>query len=152
LESSKQFKKSISANRQETNSNSPLRNDVKKIETKVESNESHGESDAFTDMENNADILTVGGLSEEEVNDLDRLISGLKQKSSDMISENDIKEIPKQIRSIEKRLVRISEMVLKFDSSLKTLVELVSLFQSKSKIWNHRLKVIENHLKKNISS
>jgi hypothetical protein len=46
----------------------------------------------------------------------------------------------------------LSEMVLKFDGNLKTLVELVSLFQSKSKIWNHRLKVIENHLKKNISS
>lgn len=152
MESKKQFKKSISANRQETNSNSPLGNDVKKFDIKVESNESHGESDALTDMENNADILTVGGLSEEEVNDLDRLISGLKRKSSDVISENDIKEIPKQIRSIEKRLVRISEMVLKFDSSLKTLVELVSLFQSKSKIWNHRLKVIENHLKKNISN
>ena len=152
MESKKQLKKSISSNRQETNSDSPLGNDVKKIETKVESNEFHGESDALTEMENKADILTVGGLSEEEVNDLDMLISGLKQKSSDVISENDIKEIPKQIRSIEKRLVRISEMVLKFDSSLKTLVELVSLFQSKSKIWNHRLKVIENHLKKNISS
>ncbi len=152
MESKKQFEKSISAKNQETNDSSPLETDVKKIKMKIESNESHEKLDALTDMKNNADILMVGGLSEEEVNDLDKLISGLREKSSNVISEKGLKEIPEQIRSIEKRLLRISEMVLKFDSSLKTLVELISLFQSKSKIWNHRLKVIENHLKKNINS
>ncbi len=135
--------------RQKTTRSSHLEDDMRQVEKSVSADEDKMDSDIFLDKESNGETLMVGGLSEEEVNDLDMLISGLKQKSTDMISEKDLKKIPDQIRAIEKRLVQISEMVLKFDSSFKTLVELVSLFQSKSKIWNHRLKVIENHLKQN---
>ncbi|MEW5909951.1 MAG: hypothetical protein AB1659_09150 [Thermodesulfobacteriota bacterium] len=87
----------------------------------------------------------AGGLSEEEANDLNSLITRLRKGDPDLQSG----DVVKQIRSLENRLGHMGELVLKFDNSMKILFELVRLFQRKSEILNHRIKELEKHLSQN---
>lgn len=103
----------------------------------------------ITERMEHADHLPMGGLSEEETDDLNSLITRLRKGASGNSSISDVNEAQKQIRSLEGRLSYIGELILKFDNSLKILFELVRLFQRKSEILNHRIKEMENHLQRN---
>jgi uncharacterized protein YdcH (DUF465 family) len=93
--------------------------------------------------------LPLGGLSEEETNDLNSLIHRLKAGDSDFQSDGNES---KQIRFLENRLSHMGELILKFDNSLKILFELMRLFQRKSEILNHRIKELENNVRQDYNT
>ena len=68
---------------------------------------------SFTERMEHADHLPMGGLSEEETNDLNSLITRLRKGASGDASISDLNEAQKQIRSLEGRLSYMGELILK---------------------------------------
>ncbi len=87
--------------------------------------------------------LPMGGLSEDEVRDLDVLIRSLKNKPVQGADDEKSPDASLRARDLENRLAEMAGMLLKFDGSLKILFELLRLFQRKSEILNHRIQQLE---------
>jgi hypothetical protein len=101
------------------------------------------------DPTENGASIPVGGLSDEEVRDLDALIQNLKKPSTKGDSEGSPPAPDTQIRNLESRVAEMGEMLLKFDTGLKTLFELLHLFQRKSDLLNQRIIRLEKRLHRN---
>ncbi len=95
-------------------------------------------------MENESPIEFNFGLSDEEVEDLTKLIKELKDEQTSPQKEGRIENSQEQIKLIHERLIRFSEMLLKMDATMKSFNELVRLFYKKSEITNSVLnKMVE---------
>jgi len=87
------------------------------------------------------------GLSEEEKEDLDKLIKGLKQDQTHAQAGATPEDIQKQIKSMMENLTQLVEMLLKFDTKIKSLYEIVRLSYEKSEMMNKRIDAIVRSMK-----
>ena len=82
------------------------------------------------------------GLSEEEKDDLEELIKGLKQSQPDSPLGTKLEDIQKKIGFIDEHVTRLNEILLNFDNRMKTFYEIVRLTHEKSEIVNKRVEAI----------
>ncbi|MBW1776480.1 MAG: hypothetical protein JRI76_06105 [Deltaproteobacteria bacterium] len=94
-----------------------------------------------------AGAFPTGGLSDEEVRDLDALIQNLKNPSKKVDPGETHLAAGDRIRSLEQQVAEMGAMLLKFDAGVKTLFELLYLFQRKSEILNQRIRQLEMRLR-----
>lgn len=82
------------------------------------------------------------GLSEEEKEDLEKLIKEFKSEQPVSISDITLEDVQGQIRSMGERLAQLSEMLLQSDTRLKSLYTILRLSYQKSEDMNERIDAI----------
>jgi len=82
------------------------------------------------------------GLSDEEKEDLDKLIKGLKQDQPNAQAGATPEDMQKQMKSMTENLTQLAETLLKFDTKMKSLYEIVRLSYEKSEVMNKRIDAI----------
>jgi len=87
------------------------------------------------------------GLSDEEKEDLEDLITGLKQDKADTQPGATPEDIQKQIGSMTETLAQLVEMLLKFDTKMRSLYKIVRLSYQKSDVMNKRIDAIIESMK-----
>ncbi|MBE9582131.1 MAG: hypothetical protein IMF18_10990 [Proteobacteria bacterium] len=87
------------------------------------------------------------GLSDGEKDDLEKLITGLKQEKSVSAPGAALKDIQKQVKSMSKQLAQLGKMVLRYDSKMKACYEIMRLYHRKSEIMNERIDTIVESIK-----
>jgi hypothetical protein len=94
------------------------------------------------------------GLSDEEKADLEKLITGLKQDPSEAQPGASSEELQKQVQSMTENLTQLVEMLLKFDTKIRVLYDIVRLSHQKSDMMNRRIDALIESVKgaKNVSS
>ena len=94
------------------------------------------------------------GLSDEEKADLEKLITGLKQDPSEAQLGASPEELQKQVQSMTENLTQLVEMLLKFDTKIRVLYDIVRLSHQKSDMMNRRIDALIESVKgaKNVSS
>lgn len=88
------------------------------------------------------------GLSEDEKNDLEKMIGEFRHEKSRPVKGNSEDEITRRIDTIEKRLAHLTQMFLNIDKRMKPLYDVVHLSHQKSEILNNRIDDIIDALKK----
>ena len=93
------------------------------------------------------------GLSDEEKADLEKLITGLKQDPSEAQPGASSEELQKQVQSMTENLTQLVEMLLKFDTKMRALYDIVRLSHQKSDMMNKRIDAIIESVRgaKNVS-
>ncbi|KPK23526.1 MAG: hypothetical protein AMK69_17960 [Nitrospira bacterium SG8_3] len=93
------------------------------------------------------------GLSDEEKADLEKLITGLKQDPSEAQPGASPEELQKQVQSMMENLTQLVEMLLKFDTKMRALYDIVRLSYQKSDMMNKRIDAIIESVRggKNVS-
>ena len=87
------------------------------------------------------------GLSDEEKEDLEKLIKGLKQDQSNVQSGATLEDTQQQVKSTMENLTQLVEMLLKFDTKMRSLYEIVRLSYQKSDMMNKRIDAIIESIK-----
>jgi len=87
------------------------------------------------------------GLSEEEREDLETLIKTFRHELPVIASDANVEELQQQVQEMTAYIARLSEMVLKFDTRMKSYYEIIRLFYQKSEKMNERINVIIKYLK-----
>lgn len=82
------------------------------------------------------------GLSEQEKQDLQQLITEFQNERSQSQPEDSITEIQKQIDTINKRLAYLTNMFLTLDRRMQPLYEITRLNYQKSEILNERINIL----------
>lgn len=82
------------------------------------------------------------GLSEEEKEDLEKLIKEFKSDQPGSISDITLEDVQGQIKSMGERLAQLSEMLLQSDTRLKSLYKILRLSYQKSEDMNERIDAI----------
>lgn len=82
------------------------------------------------------------GLSEEEKEDLEKLIKEFKSEQPVSISGITLEDVQDQVRSMGERLAQLSEMLLQSDTRLKSLYTILRLSYQKSEDMNERIDAI----------
>lgn len=82
------------------------------------------------------------GLSEEEKEDLEKLIKEFKSEQPGSISDITLEDVQGQIKSMGERLAQLSEMLLQSDTRLKSLYKILRLSYQKSEDMNERIDAI----------
>lgn len=82
------------------------------------------------------------GLSEQEKQDLEQLITEFQSERSQNMPMDSIAEIQKQIDTINKRLAYLTNIFLTLDRRIKPLYETIRLNYHKSEILNQRISVL----------
>jgi len=81
----------------------------------------------------------VIGLSDEEKNDLEKMIKTFREDQSAGSSISSIEDVQKQIGSISENLAQLGGMLLKFDEKMKSFYEIIHLYFKKDEILNQRI-------------
>lgn len=87
------------------------------------------------------------GLSDEEKEDLEKLIKGLKHDQSNVQPGATLEDIQQQVKSTMENLTQLVEMLLKFDTKMRSLYEIVRLSYQKSDMMNKRIDAIIESIK-----
>ena len=82
------------------------------------------------------------GLSEEEKNDLERMIGEFQQERSQVESTHDLAAMQQQIDRMNKRLAYLTNMFLTLDRRIQPLYETIKLTYRKSEILNQRINTL----------
>jgi len=92
------------------------------------------------------------GLSEEERNDLETLIKSLREDKYVTGSDVSLDEFRRYVETMVENMVRLSDMMLKYDDRIKTLYEILRLSHKKSEAINDHIAIITEYLtgKKNV--
>ena len=93
-------------------------------------------------MDNQIQTELNVGLSEEEKEDLEKLIKEFKSEQPVSISDITLEDVQGQIRSMGERLAQLSEMLLQSDTRLKSLYTILRLSYQKSEDMNERIDAI----------
>jgi hypothetical protein len=88
-----------------------------------------------------------GGLSEDEKDDLERLIKGLKDEQSPGVSVAVLEGLQKQAQALQNRVVQLTKIVKKYDNRMKTYAEVLRLYNEKTELMNRRMDKIEDLIK-----
>ncbi len=88
-----------------------------------------------------------GGLSEDEKDDLERLIKGFKDEQSPGVSVAVLEGLQKQAQALQNRVVQLTKIVKKYDNRMKTYSEVLRLYNEKTELMNRRMDKIENLIK-----
>lgn len=83
--------------------------------------------------------LTMG-LSEEERNDLEKMIGEFQQARSN--ADPDIVSLQQQIEALNKRMAYLTNMFLTIDRRMKPMYEIIRLTFEKSELLNQRINAI----------
>jgi len=86
------------------------------------------------------------GLSKEERDDLETLIKSLQEDKHATDTDVSVDESREYIETIRGNILRISDMMLKFDDRIKALYEIVRLSHKKNEAINNRITTITEHL------
>ena len=81
----------------------------------------------------------VIGLSDEEKNDLEKMIKTFREDQFAGSSISSIEDVQKQIGSISENLAQLGGMLLKFDEKMKSFYEIIHLYFKKDEILNQRI-------------
>lgn len=87
------------------------------------------------------------GLSEEEKDDLEKLIRTMREEQSIASSDPALEDLETRIKMLTEHVARLSEMTLKFDSRMKSFYEIIRLFYQKSENMNERINTIIRYIK-----
>lgn len=79
------------------------------------------------------------GLSDEEKNDLSQMIGEFQKERANVAPGDDVATLQQQIDTINDRMAKITNMMLRFDQQIKPLYETIRLTYQKSEILNHRI-------------
>jgi hypothetical protein len=92
------------------------------------------------------------GLSEEERDDLENLIKSLRAEKLETGPDVSLDEIRRYVETMVEKIIRLSDLMLKFDDRIKALYEIVMLSHKKSEAMNDRITTIAEYLtgKKNV--
>lgn len=93
-------------------------------------------------MAEKADPEIVVGLSKEEKEDLEEMITSFrKEQSSGPLDPGD-KNVQQQIVSMSENLADFGDMLLKYDDKMKSFYKIIRLFCQKDDIFNQRVDAI----------
>ena len=87
------------------------------------------------------------GLSDQEKDDLERLISEFQNERAHPAPADNITEIQKQIDTINDRMAYLTTMFLTLDRRIKPLYETIRLNYQKSEILNRRINILIESLR-----
>ena len=82
------------------------------------------------------------GLSEEEKKDLEELIAAFRQKESSTPPDKSAEDVHSQIKSMSAKLAQFGDILLKFDTKIKSFYEILLLSYKKSEMMNQRIDTI----------
>ena len=92
--------------------------------------------------ENQTELIV--GLSDEEKNELEELITSFKEKEPSAPPDSSAEEVHNQINSMGAKLAHFGEVLLKFDAKMKSFYKILRLSHKKSEIMNQRIdRIIE---------
>ena len=84
------------------------------------------------------------GLSDGEKKDLEKLINTFREKEFSVPLNESSDAVNSQITSMSAKLAEFGEILLKFDTKIKSFYEILLLFYKKSEMMNQRIdKIIE---------
>jgi len=87
------------------------------------------------------------GLSEEERDDLEILIKSFRDGDGMLPADPSPAAVSRYIETMTENVARLSEMVLKFDSRIKTFYEILKLSHQKSENMDERINIIVKYIK-----
>jgi lauroyl/myristoyl acyltransferase len=87
------------------------------------------------------------GLSEEEKEDLEKLMKEFKREQSVSLSGTTLEDVQEQVRFMGERLAQLSEMLLKLDKKTHSLYKILRLSYQKSEDMNDRIDSIIKTIK-----
>jgi len=82
------------------------------------------------------------GLSEEEKNDLERMIGEFQEERNTVLPTIDLSAVQEQIETMNKRLAYLTTMFLTLDRRIKPLYETMRLTFEKSEVLNQRINTL----------
>jgi predicted CopG family antitoxin len=83
-------------------------------------------------------------LSEEEKNDLDRMIQDFNRERSALLKSTSNDEVDKQLQVMKERFDQISDVILKINDRVDSLYEILQLMHQKSEILNSRIEELRD--------
>ncbi len=93
-------------------------------------------------MAEEAQTEIVIGLSDEEKEDLEKMIKTFREEQSVEPSSSAIEDVQKQIRSMSANRVQFGDMLLKFDAKMKSFYKIIRLSCKKDEMLNQRIDAI----------
>ncbi len=81
----------------------------------------------------------VIGLSDEEKDDLEKMIKTFREDPSAGPSISSIEAVEKQIGSMGENIAQLGDMLLKIDERMKSFYEIIQLYFRKDAILNQRI-------------
>ncbi len=84
----------------------------------------------------------VIGLSDEEKDDLEKMIRAFRKEQLDEPPVSPIKDVLKQTQLTKANLAQFGDMLLKFDGKIKSFYEIIRLCCKKDEILNQRIDAI----------
>ena len=82
------------------------------------------------------------GLSDGEKKDLEKLITAFREKESSPPPDKSAEDVHGQIKSMSAKLAEFGEILLKFDTKIKSFYEILLLSYKKTEMMNQRIDVI----------
>ena len=82
------------------------------------------------------------GLSEEEKEDLEKLIKTIKEDPFVELRSSTNEDVLKQLQSMGANLAHLGDMLLKIDDKMKSFYEIIRLYSKKDKLHNKRIDTI----------
>ena len=93
-------------------------------------------------MAEKADPEIVVGLSEEEKEDLEEMITSFRKEQSAGSPDSGDENVQKKIASMSENLADFGDMLLKYDDKMKSFYKIIRLFCKKDEIFNQRVDAI----------
>jgi len=90
--------------------------------------------------ENQTEIIV--GLSDGEKKDLENLITAFREKESSAPSDPSKEDVYNQIKSMSAKLAQFGDILLKFDTKIKSFYEILLLSYKKGEMMNRRIDTI----------
>jgi hypothetical protein len=91
------------------------------------------------------------GLSDEEKEDLEKMIKTFREEQSVETPISGAEDVQKQILSMNENLAQFGNMLLKFDSKMKSFYEIIRLSCKKDEMLNQRINAIIEMMKGRIN-
>jgi hypothetical protein len=98
-------------------------------------------------MTENIQEEIIVGLSEDEKNDLEKMIKAFREKQSSLPDSTSTEDVQQQILSLSENLAHYGDILLKFDTKIKLLHGILSLSDKKNRIMSQRIDAIIELLK-----
>ncbi|MFO7554108.1 MAG: hypothetical protein R6W88_02790 [Desulfobacterales bacterium] len=89
----------------------------------------------------------IVGLSDDEKNDLEKMISAFREKQSTQPDGTAAEDVQQQILSMSENLAHYGDILLKFDAKIKLLHGILHLSDEKNRIMSQRIDAIIELLK-----
>ena len=83
-------------------------------------------------------------LSDEEKDDLDRMIQDFNQKRNAQLDETEIDIVDQQLKAMQDRFEQLSDVLLKMNDRVDSLYEILRLMHQKSEILDARISALHD--------